>query len=133
MASEVFFDTSGFFTVMDERDDLHQKAVQWLHSRRGKVRPVTTEWVVGETCSLLVARKRPHLVAKFLDYLDRSTALLLINPDYTLVREYLGEAYIQLGDVASARNQLSEIEKRCGTGCRDYTLLSQQLANFHKI
>ena len=86
MANEVFFDTGGFFTVMDERDDLHQKAVEWLHSRRGKVRPVTTEWVVGETCTLLVARKRPHLVAKFLDYLDRSTALLLINPDNTLLR-----------------------------------------------
>jgi tetratricopeptide (TPR) repeat protein len=58
---------------------------------------------------------------------------LRINPDYTLVREYLGEAYIQLGDVASAKNQLSEIEKRCGTSCREYTLLSEQLANFHKI
>jgi predicted nucleic acid-binding protein len=71
---------------MDERGDLHQKAVKWLRSRRGQVRPVTTEWVVGETCTLLVARKRPHLVAKFLDYLDRSTALLLINPDDTLLR-----------------------------------------------
>jgi tetratricopeptide (TPR) repeat protein len=58
---------------------------------------------------------------------------LRINPDYTLVREYLGEAYIQLGDVASAKNQLSEIEKRCGTGCKEYTVLSEQLANFHKI
>ena len=26
IANEVFFDTSGFFAVMDERDDLHQKA-----------------------------------------------------------------------------------------------------------
>ena len=50
---------------------------------------------------------------------------LRINPDYTLVREYLGEAYIQLGDVASAKNQLSEIEKRCGTGCKEYTVLSR--------
>jgi len=57
---------------------------------------------------------------------------LRINPDYTLVREYLGEAYIQLGDVASAKNQLSEIEKRCGTGCKEYTVLSDQLAKFHK-
>ncbi|MGA7215161.1 MAG: hypothetical protein WCE49_03445 [Terrimicrobiaceae bacterium] len=86
MTNEVFFDTSGFFTVMDERDDLHQKAVEWLRSSRGQVRPVTTEWVVGETCTLLVARKRPHLVAMFLDYLDHSTALLLINPDNTLLR-----------------------------------------------
>jgi tetratricopeptide (TPR) repeat protein len=52
---------------------------------------------------------------------------LRINPDYTLVREYLGEAYLQLGDVASARNQLSEIEKRCGKGCREYGLLAVQL------
>jgi uncharacterized protein len=86
MVNEIFFDTSGFFTIIDERGDLHQKAVEWLRSRRGKVRPVTTEWVVGETCTLLVAGKRPHLVAKFLDYLDRSTALLLINPDDTLLR-----------------------------------------------
>jgi predicted nucleic acid-binding protein len=42
--------------------------------------------VVGETCTLLVRRKRVHLVAKFLDYLDRSAALLLINPDDTLLR-----------------------------------------------
>jgi tetratricopeptide (TPR) repeat protein len=55
---------------------------------------------------------------------------LRIDPDYTLVREYLGEAYLQLGDVASARQQLTEIEKRCGTGCREYTMLSDQLARF---
>jgi tetratricopeptide (TPR) repeat protein len=58
---------------------------------------------------------------------------LRIDPDYTLVREYLGEAYLQLGDVASARNQLSEIEKRCGTGCREYTILSDQLSRIQKI
>jgi uncharacterized protein len=86
MVNEVFFDTSGFFTLVDERDDLHPKTLEWLRSHRGQVPPVTTEWVVGETCTLLVARKRPHLVAKFLDYLDRSAALLLINPDDTLLR-----------------------------------------------
>ena len=86
MVDEVFFDTSGFFMLMDERDTLHEKAVEWLRSCRGRIRPVTTEWVVGETCTLLVARKRPHLVATFLDYLDRSVALLLINPDETLLR-----------------------------------------------
>ena len=86
MVNEVFFDTSGFFMLMDKRDALHPKAVKWLRSRRAQIRPVTTEWVVGETCTLLVARKRPHLVAKFLDYLDGSAALLLINPDETLLR-----------------------------------------------
>jgi tetratricopeptide (TPR) repeat protein len=52
---------------------------------------------------------------------------LRIDPNYTLVREYLGEAYLTLGDVASARNQLNEIEKRCGTNCAEYTELAEQI------
>lgn len=55
---------------------------------------------------------------------------LRIDPDYVLVREYLGEAYLMLGDVASARDQLGEIEKRCGKDCREYSLLSEQVARF---
>src|SRR6266542_1503874 len=86
MASEVLFDTSGFFALMDERDPTHQKAVSWVQAQQGRKRPVSTEWIVGETCTLLVARKRPHRVPRFLDYLERSSALLLINPDDMLLR-----------------------------------------------
>jgi hypothetical protein len=39
------------------------------------------------------------------------------------VREYLGEAYIQLGRVDLARDQLAEIEKHCGTTCEPYVEL----------
>jgi tetratricopeptide (TPR) repeat protein len=46
-----------------------------------------------------------------------------LDADYTLVREYLGEAYIQLGRVDLARDQLAEIEKRCGTTCEPYVEL----------
>lgn len=53
---------------------------------------------------------------------------LTINPDFTLAREYLGEAYLTLGDLASAKNQLSEIEKRCGKGCAEYAALEKQIA-----
>ena len=85
MAAEVLLDTSGFFALMDARDPAHQKARRWLGSQRGWARPVTTEWIIGETCTLLVARKRPHLVARFLDYLEQSTALLVLNPDEGLL------------------------------------------------
>jgi hypothetical protein len=85
MASEIFLDTSGFFALMDARHSAHLKARHWLGSQRGRARPVTTEWIVGETCTLLVARKRPHLVARFLDYLEQSTALLVLNPDEGLL------------------------------------------------
>jgi tetratricopeptide (TPR) repeat protein len=57
---------------------------------------------------------------------------LLNNPDYTLVREYLGEAHLQLGDLAGAQEQLAEIEKRCGKSCEEYSLLSAQIDAFIK-
>ncbi len=85
MVSEVLFDTSGFFALMDTCDPAHAKAKKWLVSERGRVRPITTEWIVGESCTLLVARKRPHLVGRFLDYLAQSTVLFVLNPDEALL------------------------------------------------
>src|SRR5437016_9228667 len=85
MANEILFDTSGFFALIDERDPMHNKAVVWIEAQRRRIRPVSTEWIVGETCALLVARKRPHLVGRFLDYLERSEVLLVVNPDDMLL------------------------------------------------
>ena len=48
---------------------------------------------------------------------------LVIDPDYTLVREYMGEAYLQRLDFKNAGKQLVEIEKRCGKTCREYAFL----------
>ena len=50
-----------------------------------------------------------------------------LDPSYTLVREYLGEAYVIKGDLESAREQLAEIEKRCGTTCEPYEDLAQAI------
>ena len=52
---------------------------------------------------------------------------LLNDPNYTPVREYLGEAFLQLGDVSAAREQLAEIQKRCGITCSEYSELSSQI------
>jgi len=57
---------------------------------------------------------------------------LKANPDYTLAREYMGEAYIQKGDLASAKGQLAEIEKRCGTSCDEYAALAKQIEAYSK-
>lgn len=57
---------------------------------------------------------------------------LRVDPDYTLAREYMGEAYLQLGDRAGAEAQLAEIEKRCGTGCAEYAELSAQIEAFDR-
>ena len=100
----------------------------------------------GEAITVLgyVANKADPRVLNYLGYSHRKSGriqvglgyyeeALRINPDYILAREYLGEAYLTLGDLASAQGQLNEIYKRCGKGCREYSLLSQELARFEKI
>ena len=52
------------------------------------------------------------------------------NPDFSLVREYLGEAYIQLGLLEKAREQLSEIERICGSkACDEYGQLADLIVD----
>lgn len=91
----------------------------------------------------LAADKSDPRILNYLGYAHRKSGRVLVglgyyeealrqDPDYTLVREYMGEAQLQIGDVAAAREQLSEIEKRCGTGCREYTLLSRQIDDYLK-
>jgi uncharacterized protein len=66
---------------VDRNDPAHQRAKTWLQANRGKFVAVTTEWVIGETCTLLMARGVPHLIGPFLDQLAASRALRSINPD----------------------------------------------------
>ncbi|PCH48407.1 MAG: hypothetical protein COC23_00070 [Hyphomicrobiales bacterium] len=57
-------------------------------------------------------------------------AALKIDPNYTLVREYMGEAFLQLGQINKAQEQLAEIGKRCGLGCREYAMLKAEIGRF---
>jgi tetratricopeptide (TPR) repeat protein len=66
-------------------------------------------------------------VEKGIDYYHRA---LEIDPNYLKAREYLGEGYLQKGDVASAKEQLDEIANRCGGPCEDYELLVQAIAAY---
>ena len=53
---------------------------------------------------------------------------LALNPDYTVARAYLGEAFLGQGDVAKAKVQLGEIAQRCGTTCADHVELQAEIA-----
>ncbi len=56
---------------------------------------------------------------------------LEIDPQYTLVREYMGEALLQKGDLKGALDQLAEIRRLCqGRGCGEYQELSGHIADF---
>jgi len=55
-------------------------------------------------------------------------AALTANPNLTNTRQYLGEAFLQIGQPAQAKEQLAEIAKRCGVACEDYRLLADEIA-----
>lgn len=98
----------------------------------------------GEAITLLTraAHTGDPRILNFLGYSHRKEGRILVglgyyqeavraDPDYVLVREYLGEAHLQLGDVESARLQLAEIERLCGgPACHEYEELAAQIEAF---
>jgi tetratricopeptide (TPR) repeat protein len=70
------------------------------------------------------ATRKLGRVEEGIGYYQQSVAL---DPEYTLVREYLGEAYVVQGKLDLAREQLGEIEKRCGTTCEPYLDLAEAI------
>jgi tetratricopeptide (TPR) repeat protein len=90
-----------------------------------------------EVLSLAADKSDPRIL-NYLGYSHRKQGRVLaglgyyeealrVDPNYTLVREYMGEAHLQLGDVTAAKQQLAEIERRCGKGCAEYAELARQI------
>ncbi len=52
---------------------------------------------------------------------------LRLNPDFTLAREYMGEAFLQKGDLPAAQAQLGEIVLRTGVEGPEYIELKKQI------
>ncbi|MGA9847852.1 MAG: tetratricopeptide repeat protein, partial [Roseiarcus sp.] len=66
-----------------------------------------------------------------ISYYLKSVAL---DPDYPQVREYLGEAYVIEGKFDLARDQLTTIEKICGSrACEYYGDLAKALDDAHAL
>lgn len=55
---------------------------------------------------------------------------LALNPNYTVARAYMGEAFLTKGEPAKAKAQLAEIATRCGTTCPEYVDLDRGIAAF---
>ncbi len=72
------------------------------------------------------ATRKLGRVDEGIGYYRKSVAL---DPRYAQVREYLGEAYVIKGDIASAKAQLAAIKTICGTGCEEYGHLAQAITN----
>ncbi len=56
------------------------------------------------------------------------TKALELQPDHRAAREYLGELYIETGDMAHARQQLTELTRLCPGGCEERDDLQRAIA-----
>ncbi len=54
---------------------------------------------------------------------------LKLDPNYHLARAYMGEGYLKKGDLPKAKEQLVELETRCGK-CKAYVELSKSITKF---
>jgi len=64
------------------------------------------------------------------DALDGYSKALAINPRHTDAIEYLGELYLELGDLAQAEAQLEKLDDICFFGCKQYDMLKSSIAEY---
>ena len=57
---------------------------------------------------------------------------LRIDPKHRGAHEYIGEAYLMVGNVAKAKEHLSALDKLCFFPCVEYTDLKKSIAEYEK-
>jgi Flp pilus assembly protein TadD len=57
---------------------------------------------------------------------------LRIDPKHKGAHEYLGEAYLMVGNVAKAREHLAQLDKLCFFGCSEYSDLKKAIGAFEQ-
>jgi tetratricopeptide (TPR) repeat protein len=55
---------------------------------------------------------------------------LRINPKHRGAHEYIGEAYLQTGDLAKAKEHLAALDKLCYFGCEEFTDLKNAISKY---
>jgi len=53
---------------------------------------------------------------------------LRLDPQHRGAQEYIGEAYLLVGDKAKAREHLAALERICGKSCEEYENLARAIA-----
>jgi cytochrome c-type biogenesis protein CcmH/NrfG len=57
---------------------------------------------------------------------------LAIDPKHRGAHEYIGEAYLMLGNVSKAKEHLSTLDKLCFFGCTEFSDLKSAIADHEK-
>jgi tetratricopeptide (TPR) repeat protein len=129
-----------------EWDKKKKRCVQQQSAVSSEQQRIDQAWILARSGHFDTARKlfasladrtNPEVLnglgytSRKLGYFDEAIAFyqqaISHDPDYVQAREYLGEGYATLGKLDLARQQLDEIEKRCGTGCEEYVDLKDAI------
>lgn len=82
MASDVFIDTSGFYSLLVRNDDQHDQAGKVMRgAAEARRRFVTSDYVVDETATLLQARGLARLIIPLFESIFASSACRMIWMD----------------------------------------------------
>lgn len=55
---------------------------------------------------------------------------LRLKPGHRAAHEYIGEAYLMVGNVQKAREHLTQLDRLCFFGCAEYSDLKQAIAEY---
>lgn len=55
---------------------------------------------------------------------------LRIDPEHRNAHEYIGEAYLQVGDLAKAKEHLAALDRLCWLPCEQYTELKEAVEDY---
>ncbi len=55
---------------------------------------------------------------------------LRIDPNHRNAHEYIGEAYLMVGNVAKAKEHLAVLDRLCTFGCEEYSDLKKAIAGY---
>jgi len=73
-----------------------------------------------------VERHRGNMDASFAHY----EKALQLDPKHRGAHEYVGEAYLMVGNLEKAREHLATLQKLCGTRCEEYKDLKKDIEEY---
>jgi Flp pilus assembly protein TadD len=106
------------------------EAKQWAEAVRLLTQVATRQGSNADVHNLLgfAERNQGHLDAAFAHY----EKALRLDPKHRGAHEYVGEAYLLVGNLAKAKEHLAALDKLCRFSCGEYRDLKRKVASYER-
>ncbi|GAB4215205.1 MAG: hypothetical protein OHK0012_14830 [Synechococcales cyanobacterium] len=132
---------SGIAQAIGTDEPPPEDSVTAITFQKGKKALATEDWLVAIPLFQSVVAAEPDNADawNYLAYSHRRSGqltpafnayrkALTLNPQHLGALSYLGEAYLQAGDIDQAQAQLQKLALFCGTTCTEYQALAEAIA-----